>query len=269
MAEHRFLEIAHEDNVTTVRLNRPERLNALNHDLVESLTDVLVSADEDEDTRVLVLTGAGRGFCSGFDVADLAAAAAGEGGRMTPPKVRDRSRGSSLRLARALLDVEIPIVAAVNGACAGAGLGLALSCDLVLASEEATFTVGFARRGLVPDYGVSWLLPRLVGLRKAQELCLLSPSLPAGEAVELGLVNRVVPGEALMDEATGLARRLASGAGVALRLTKRLLADSFDVDRQVALDREFTAQTLCFASDDAKEGAAAFLERREPAFTWR
>lgn len=262
------LETATSGHVTTVRLNRPAQLNALNHRLARELLDTLLALDADDDCRAVVLTGAGRGFCSGFDVADLADAAGGGDGQ-TPPRIRDVLRGASTRLARALLDVETPMVAAVNGPCAGAGIGLALACDIVLAGEDATFAVAFARRGLVPDYGVSWLLPRLVGLRRARELCLLADTLTAGQADDLGLVTRVVPADALLDEAHDVAGRLADGAGVALRLTKRLLAESFDVDRHTAIDREFSAQALCFASDDAREGAAAFFEKRAPRFTWR
>ena len=268
MTERQHLEVAADGHVMTVTLNRPEQLNALNERLSLELTDVLRTADADPSTRVLVLTGAGRGFCSGFDVAELAEAAAA-GGVVTPPGMRDTMRGTSTRLARTLLDVEIPMVAAVNGPCAGAGLALALASDVVVASEEASFSVAFARRGLVPDYGVSWLLPRLVGLRRARELCLLAETLTAAQAAEAGLLTRVVPATSLLAEAQAVAARLAAGAGVALRLTKRLLAESFDIDRHTALDREFTAQALCFASDDAREGAAAFFEKREPRFSWR
>ena len=264
-----LLEIETAGHVTTVRLNRPEHLNALNHALSVELYETLVDLDADDTTRVVVLTGAGRGFCSGFDVADLAASA-GEGAReLTPSRTRDVMRGASTRLAQALADLEMPLVAAVNGPCAGAGLGLALACDAVLASEEASFTLAFAQRGLVPDYGLTWLLPRLVGLRKARELCLLTDTLRAAEAHDLGLLTRVVAAEDLQAEAHAVAAQLAQGAGVALRLTKRLLNDSFEQDRHTAIDREFSAQAMCFASADAKEGMAAFLERRQPRFSWR
>lgn len=269
MTDYDHLEVTTADHVTTVCLNRPDQLNALNERLTTELLDVLLGADADEATRVLVLTGAGRGFCSGFDVADLARMATAQGDPVTPPRMRDVMRGTSTHLARALLDVETPMVAAVNGPCAGAGIALALACDVVLASDAASFSVTFTRRGLVPDYGVSWLLPRLVGLRRARELCLLADTLPAAEAAELGLVTRVVAADDLAGDAAAVAGRLAEGAGVALKLTKRLLTESFDVDRQTAIDREFTAQALCFASDDATEGAAAFFEKREPRFAWR
>ena len=127
----------------------------------------------------------------------------------------------------------------------------------------------FVERGLVPDYASTWLLPRLVGLRTARRLCLFGERLRADEALRLGLVDGVVPHAELLDEAYGVAQRLAAGAGVALRLTKRLLAESFDIDHAAAVDREFTAQALCLASDDAREGMTAFLQKREPAFEWR
>jgi 2-(1,2-epoxy-1,2-dihydrophenyl)acetyl-CoA isomerase len=268
MGSYEHLEVGTADHVTTVRLNRPAKLNALNLAMTAELTALLGEAELDDATRVVVLTGAGRGFCSGADIGDLAAAAAAEGD-IRPHAVRRRAMDTAGRLSRALLEFDKPLVAAVNGPCAGAGVGVALACDLVLAAEDASFAVAFVRRGLVPDYGVTYLLPRLIGLRKARELCLLGETVDAKEAGELGLITRVVPATRLLDEAQAEAARLAGGgAGVALRLTKRLLADSFANDHVTALDREFTAQALCFATADASEGAAAFMEKREPRFSW-
>jgi 2-(1,2-epoxy-1,2-dihydrophenyl)acetyl-CoA isomerase len=255
------------DHVATVTLDRPDQLNALDLAATSALIDLLGALDADPDVRAIVLTGAGRGFCAGADVASLAAAAGGEGGDLGPGAMRTVMRSTSARLARLLLEVETPMIAAVNGPCAGAGMGLALSCDLVLAAEEAVFSVVFVRRGLVPDYGLTWLLPRLVGLRRAKELAFLGERIPAAEAERLGLLTRVVPGAALLDEAHALARRLADGPGVALRLTRRLLNDATELDHALAVDREFTAQALCFGTADALEGATAFLEKREPRFT--
>jgi 2-(1,2-epoxy-1,2-dihydrophenyl)acetyl-CoA isomerase len=263
--------IRHEivEHVATVTLDRPDQLNALNQRATAALIDLLTALDADPAVRAIVLTGAGRGFCAGADVGDLAAAAAGQADDLRPAAMRDVMRNGSARLARLLLELETPMVAAVNGPCAGAGVGLALSCDFVLAAEDAVFSVVFVRRGLVPDYGVTWLLTRLVGLRRAKELALLGERLTAAEADALGLLTRVVPGADLLEEAQALARRLADGPGVALRLAKRLLNDVSDLDHATAVDREFTAQALCFASADALEGATAFLEKREPRFTSR
>lgn len=267
MAESTTLQVSTAEHVTTVRLNRPETLNALNQELTAELIDVLERTEHDDATRVLVLTGAGRGFCAGADIAELAAAAAGAGD-LRPAGVRQLMRASAVRLSRALLEYDKPVIAAVNGPCAGAGVGIALSCDFVLAAEDAMFALAFTRRGLVPDYATTWLLPRLIGLRKTRELCLLGDRLTAAEAEELGLLTKVVASDRLEAEAGELAGRLARGPGVALRLTKRLLTDSFGHDHLTALDREFSAQALCFASADAMEGAQAFLEKREPVFTW-
>jgi 2-(1,2-epoxy-1,2-dihydrophenyl)acetyl-CoA isomerase len=267
MASYEHLEVQTAGHVSVVRLNRPAKLNALNLAMTAELTALLAEAERDDAVRVIVLTGAGRGFCSGADIGDLAAAAAREGD-IRPAALRRRAMETAGRLARALLEFDKPLIAAVNGPCAGAGVALALACDLVLAAEDASFSVAFVRRGLVPDYGVTYLLPRLVGLRKARELCLLGETVDAKEADALGLITRVVPSERLVEEAQAEAARLARGAGVALRLTKRLLADSFAHDPATALDREFTAQALCFSSGDAAEGAAAFMEKREPQFTW-
>lgn len=255
------------DHVATVTLDRPDQLNALDRRATAELHDLLAQLDADGDVRAIVLTGAGRGFCAGADVGDLAAAASGADGALRPAAMRDAMRGGSARLARLLLELETPMVAAVNGPCAGAGIGLALSCDFVLAADDAVFSVVFIRRGLVPDYGVTWLLTRVVGLRKAKELALLGERLTAAEADELGLLTKVVERAVLLEEAQGLARRLAEGPGVALRLAKRLLNDAPEIDHATAIDREFTAQAICFASSDALEGATAFLEKRDPRFT--
>lgn len=252
--------------VVTLTLNRPDSLNALDAALVAALRDRLVALDADPQVRAIVLTGGGRAFCAGADVRALAAHS-GDG--TSPAANRNRMRTQSQALAAALLGVEKPVVAAVKGACAGAGMGLALACDVVLAGQSAAFTVAFVRRGLVPDYGVTWLLPRLVGLRVAKELCLLGETVDAERAAALGLVSQVVPDADLAEAAAALAARLAEGPTLALGLTKSLLTSSFDRDAASGLDREFTAQALAFAGDDAAEGAASFLEKRPPRFTGR
>jgi 2-(1,2-epoxy-1,2-dihydrophenyl)acetyl-CoA isomerase len=265
MPHYRNLVIEQADHVLTVTLNRPERLNAIDDAMGGELLELLTAAEQDDEVRAIVLTGAGRGFCAGADVSRLASAASTK----DPAAVRQLLRQGSIPLARKLGDIEKPLVAAVNGPCAGAGVGIALACDIVVASDAATFTLAFVRRGLVPDYGTTFLLPRIVGLRAARELCLLGDTIGADEARTIGMISKVVPPEELLAVAAAYARRFAEGAGVALGLTKRLLTGSFEVDAAAALDREFTAQALCFASEDAAEGAAAFLEKRPPRFAWR
>lgn len=277
------IEVRTEEHITTVRLNRPDALNAITSRMAAELDGLLAHLEHDDATRVVVLTGNGRGFCAGADLGDLTrdAFAAGEHGAgeagpapggdgvLRPAWVRQYMRLHAVRLAERLLSFDKPMIAAVNGPCAGAGIGLALACDLVIASEEAVFSVVFVRRGLVPDYGVSYLLPRLVGLRKARELCLSGDKLSAEEADRLGLLTRVVPAAELDGVAAAEARRLAEGPGVALRLTKRLLAESYQSDAGQALDREFTYQAIAMGSADALEGVQAFLEKRPPRFTSR
>lgn len=268
MDPSRHVRVQTQEGVLTITLDRPEVLNAVNARMARELTDLLRSADEDDAVRVVLLTGAGRGFCAGADVGDLAERAGG-GRTEGPAGLRQGMRRGWVRLATTLLELEKPVVAAVNGPCAGAGIGLALSCDIVVASTEASFSVAFVKRGLVPDAATTFLLPRLVGLRVARELCLLGDRVDAAEAGRLGLVTRVVPADALMETANDYARRLADGAGAAQRLTKRLLQSAFEHDVATALDREFTAQAICLVTDDAREGATAFLEKRPPRFTGR
>jgi 2-(1,2-epoxy-1,2-dihydrophenyl)acetyl-CoA isomerase len=263
---HEHLRVDTADGVTTVVLDRPHTLNALNQQMTAELVDLFGSLSVDDATRAVVGAGAGRGFCAGADVGDLATLA---GADLRPGEMRRLMLAGSARLARALHAFEKPIVAAVNGPCAGAGVGLALAADFLLASTEAAFSIVFVHRGLVPDYGVTYWLPRIVGLQRARELCLLGERLTAAEADEAGLVTRVVAADALLDEAAALAGRLAAGAGTALGLTRRLLNDSFDSDYLTASDREWTAQSVCFASADAVEGATAFLEKRPPQFRGR
>jgi 2-(1,2-epoxy-1,2-dihydrophenyl)acetyl-CoA isomerase len=253
------------DWITTVTLRRPEALNALDEPMTLALVSLFDELNDDDATRVIVLTGEGRGFCAGADVGSLAEHA----GEVRPADFLAIARRASAKLARTLYQLDKPLIAAVNGAAAGAGASIAISADVTIMADSALLSFLFVHRGLVPDYAATWLLPRLVGLRTARRLCLFGERLGADEAYRLGLVDRVVAPAELLDEAMVIAEQLAGGAGVALRLTKRLLAESFDHDHASAVDREFTAQSLCFASGDAIEGMAAFLEKRPPQFMWR
>ena len=258
--------VATSEWVTTVTLRRPEALNALDEAMTLELVRVFTELEHDDATRVIVLTGEGRGFCAG---ADLGAIVAEAGTDPTPAQMRQLTRRGPAQLARTLYQTEKPIIAAVNGAAAGAGAAIAVTADVTIMADTAMLSFLFVERGLVPDYASTWLLPRLVGLRTARRLCLFGERLRADEALRLGLIDGVVPHDALLDEAYGVAQRLAASAGVALRLTKRLLAGAFDVDHGAAVDNEFAAQALCFASDDAREGMTAFLDKRPPDFRWR
>jgi 2-(1,2-epoxy-1,2-dihydrophenyl)acetyl-CoA isomerase len=262
------LTAAEEAGVLWLTLDRPEAGNALTPAQRDRLVGLLASASERVDVRAVVITATGRHFCTGADLrASLGSPARPEG---VPDKVvgdvgRLISTGAQ-RLVAAVLDCEKPVVAAVNGTAAGIGAHLALACDLVLAAEGARFIEVFVRRGLVPDGGGAWLLPRLVGLPRAKELMLLGDALDAAEAARIGLVNRVVPAESLAAEAAALAGRLAAGPTRALSATKALLNRSLDVDRATAFREEALVQELNMTTHDANEGVAAFVERRDPDY---
>ena len=258
------------EGVSWITLNRPEALNAVTAEMRETLIGLLESASADPGVRAVVLTGAGRGFCAG---ADLRAApgdgsAAGSGERLAGDVARMLRRGVQ-RLVAAVLDCEKPVLAAVNGPTAGVGVPLALACDLVLMADTAGLVPAFVRRGLVPDGGAAYLLPRLVGPQRAKELLFLGDTLTAADAERLGLVNRVVPAAELEQTARAWAARLASGPTRSIALTKQLLNAALESDRSAAFAAEATAQETNMATADAAEGVRAFVERRAPHFTGR
>ncbi|WP_018111055.1 enoyl-CoA hydratase/isomerase family protein [Thermus igniterrae] len=248
-----------EGNVLLLTLNRPERLNALTGELLEALHEALEEAGADPGVRALLLTGAGRAFSAGQDL--------GEFGEEKPDYEAHLRRYN--RVVEAMSALEKPLVVAVNGPAAGAGMSLALWGDLRVAATGASFTTAFVNIGLVPDSGMSFLLPRLVGLAKAQELLLLSPRLSAEEALALGLVHKVVPGERLMEEALALARRLAEGPTRAYGLTKKLLLETYRLSLPEALGLEAILQGQAGRTADHEEGVRAFREKRPPRFQGR
>lgn len=254
-----MVEKARHEGVLLLTLNRPERLNALTGALLDELYAALEEAREDGAVRALLLTGAGRAFSAGQDLLEF-----GE----EKPDYEGHLRRYN-RVVQALATLEKPVVVAVNGAAAGAGMSLALWGDLRLAAIGATFSTAFVRIGLVPDSGLSFLLPRLVGLAKAQELLYLSPRLSAEEALALGLVHRVVPAERLLEEALGLAQELAQGPTRALGLTKKLLLESFRLSLEEALGLEAILQGEAGRTLDHEEGVRAFREKRPPRFQGR
>ncbi len=246
-----------------VTLNRPDRLNAFNEAMHEALKRALADAEEDDDCRALLLTGAGRAFCSGQDLRDRIS----KDGKTTV-------LGSSLDtyynpLVRKLRTLRFPVVAAVNGVAAGAGANIALACDIVLAARSATFVQAFARIGLVPDSGGTWVLPRLVGPARARGLALTAEALPADRAEAWGLIWRMVEDLELMAEAHRLCVHFSEAPTVALALIKRVLDKSWsnDLDTQLELERE--TQREASLTPDYAEGVRAFLEKRQPAFSGR
>lgn len=247
------------ESVLLLTLDRPEKLNALTGALLDGLYQALKEAQEDPGIRALLLTGAGRAFSAGQDL--------GEFGEEKPDYEAHLRRYN--RVVEAMAALEKPLVVAVNGPAAGAGMSLALWGDLRLASQEATFATAFLRIGLVPDSGMSFLLPRLVGITKAQELLLLSPRLSAEEALAMGLVHRVVPGERLMEEALALAKELAQGPTRAYALTRKLLLETHRLSLTEALALEAILQGEAGRTQDHEEGVRAFREKRPPRFLGR
>jgi Enoyl-CoA hydratase/carnithine racemase len=242
-----------------VTLNRPDSRNALNTELLERLRQVLVEVQDRPEDRVLTITGAGGHFCAGADLRSR-----------SYPDLHPLERTRRINeVVLALHRLSKPTIALVRGVAVGAGMNLALGCDLVVATEDARFSQIYARRGLSIDFGGSWLLPRLVGLHRAKELALLADVITAAEAKELGLVNRVLPAPEAERLVAEWARRLAAGPPVALARTKRLLNDSSSRDMAQALDAEALAQVANLATADAGEAIAAFLAKRDPVFTGR
>jgi 2-(1,2-epoxy-1,2-dihydrophenyl)acetyl-CoA isomerase len=254
-----------KDGIATLTLNRPERLNALGGTLRQDLHDAVTRAGADPEVRVMVVTGAGKGFCSGGDVKAMGEAKAGQRERPLLEKIapgRDRT-------LLAMREAPQPIIAAVNGAAAGAGMNLALGCDLRIASTAAKFTQAFVKRGLHPDWGGTYFLPRVVGMAKACEMIFTGEVIDAAEALRLGIVSQIVAPEELLPTAYEVARRIAAGPPVAIRLAKRSLYANEDLDLRGALQMETMAQNICFETEDATEGIRAFGEKRAPIFKGR
>lgn len=255
------VQVAVEDGIATVTLNRPERLNAFAGTMRDQLHDALHALAERSDVRVVVLTGAGRGFSAGADL-EVTAELRGRGDDDAFAALVD----AGMRVVRRLRQLPQPVVAAVNGPAVGAGASLALACDFRIASDRASIGVTFNRIGLHPDWGASYFLPRLVGPGRASELVLTGRMVEAEEAARIGLFERVVPADRFGEEVRALAAELAAKPPLAVRLAKETLSRSLTSDLDVILAAEGHAQMRCFRSDDAREGIAAFREKRAPVF---
>lgn len=255
--------VERDEGVVTVTLNRPERKNAGNGLMWQELHEAFSDMSRRRQDRVVVVTGAGGAFCSGADIGDPQGVS---GDPEDPHIVRMRFFGSVML---ALHELPQPTIAKIRGIAAGAGMSLALGCDLTVASDNARFSEIFARRGLSVDGGSSWLLPRLVGLHKAKELAYFADILSAQEADQYGLLNRVVPDDELDAFVDAWARRLAQGPPIALSMTKTLLDNSMSVTMAQALEDEARCQTINFSSADTGEAMRAFAEKREPKFSGR
>ena len=255
-----------EGGVATMTLNRPERLNALTRTMLSVLREKLAVLAEDPAIGCVVLTGSGRAFCSGGDVR-VQAASAGKS-EQTPEHRADQLR-ASMEASRLLHDMPKPTIAMVNGVAAGAGMSLALACDMRIACESARMTTAFARVGLSGDYGGTYFLTQLVGPAKARELYLTADILDAAQMLSIGLVSRVVPDAALLTETMTLASRLASGPRVAHRYIKQTLKVAEEGSLSDTLDSEAFGMLRCRETADHAEAATAFVEKRAPVFTGR
>jgi enoyl-CoA hydratase/carnithine racemase len=262
-AKFETLLIKKEDGVATVILNRPEMRNAMNLTMADEMPKVMAQLQIDDQVRAILLTGSGRDFCSGADLAQGDAKVA-----MSSTIVRDIIRRFNVMML-SILGIEKPVVCAVNGAAIGGGLALLLACDITIASDAAKFRAVYVRRGIVSDGGITFLLPRAVGLPKAKELIFSGDTIDAREAERIGLINKVVPADRLGDDAMAYAKHLASGATKAIGLSKAIMHRGLDMDIISAFEWEAWGQQLCYQTEDFGEGMSAFLAKRTPNFKGR
>ena len=270
------LQVFRENSVVTVTINQPKKKNAINSAMWDGLTEIFREIASRVDDRVVIVTGAGDDFCSGADLSGRGGAGGANAGDAAGAGAGAQNQVHHLAAMRRVNDACIalqrlpqPTIAKVRGVAVGAGCNLALGCDLVVASQTARFSEIFARRGLSLDFGGSWLLPRRIGMHRAKELALLAEIVNASDALEMGLVNRVLSDGEVDAFVDNWARKLAAGPPIALAQTKRLLNNSLNVTLEEALDDEAAAQTINFATSDTAEAMRAFIEKREPKFTGR
>lgn len=259
--QHNAVSLERDGGVALLRLNEPQTMNALSWTIKAGFETYIPQLLTDPDVRVIVITGAGRAFCAGGDIRSM------QSDRSTTA-VRARMAKTHAWLS-ALMSTDKPVITAVNGAAAGAGLSLALVGDVVLAAEDARFRAGFAGIGASPDLGLMRTLPRAVGVPRAMELLMSNRDVPASEALAMGLVSRLIPADKLVEEAMAFARKLAAGPAMCFAMMKQLGRRSFDASLDAFLEAESAAQCLAFGSADFAEGVAAFLEKRKPNFGGR
>lgn len=251
-----------EGHILVLTLNRPDRLNAISVPMLDALSRELQQANIDPDIRVVVLTGSGRGFCAGLDLKDFGGLGVGGDGAY---RLFDLQNSPPVVLHR----MDKPVIAALNGPAAGYGMDLALGCDIRLAAESAKLGAVFVRRGVLPESGGCWYLPRLIGWARAAEVAFLGDVIDAQRALELGLVNRVVPDDSLMEEALAWARRIASNAPLSVQATKRMMRLGLDETFEATVDHTYLQLLPLFRTRDFEEGVRAFAEKREPNFQGR
>ena len=251
------------DGIATITLNRPEKLNTMNLELLDGTLEALETAASDEAVRAVILTGAGRGFCAGGDLSDRSVLGGG------PIETDVGKLRAYMRTSELLHEMPKVTIAAINGACAGAGLSWACACDLRYVAAGAKFTTAFLNAGLSGDFGGTWTLTRLVGAAKARELYLLAERFESEEALRIGLVSRVLPPEELLPFVREVARKVAASAPLTLRAIKQNLNDALEVGFAEMLEREAGRHARCGRTRDAAEAARAFIEKRPPKFEGR
>lgn len=262
--DYQYIKLTVEENVGIITLNRPDVLNSFNRPMAKETQDALARCRDDGSVRAILITGEGRGFSAGQDLAE---AFPPDGS--PAPEISDIVRESYYPIVKLIRTIEKPIVAGVNGVVAGAGANIALACDFVIASESASFIQAFCKIGLIPDSGGTFYLPRLVGLPRATAMMMLGEKVSAQEAVQMGMIYKVFPQNAFREEVLKFAQYLAKQATRGLGLTKRALNKSFENDLEAQLKLEEQLQREAGQSEDYREGVKAFLEKRKPNFSGR
>src|SRR2546425_4604035 len=267
MSEYADLVYEVDSHIATITLNRPDRLNAISGPMLESFSRALRDADADRDARVIVITGAGRGFCAGLDLKDLVAGTGiGSNGANSLATQKFDLAGSPPVV---LHTTDKPVICALNGPAAGYGMDLALGCDIRIASTEAKLAAVFTKRGILPESGGAWLLPRLIGWEKAAETAFAARPLSGREALEAGLVSQVLDPDQLMPTTRQLAAEIAANAPLAVQATKRMMRLGLEETFEANVHHVFLQLLPLFGSKDFREGVQAFVEKREPQFQGR